>query len=192
MSNKDLFNFLTVSGEFRLTDDNKMYYESLISNRRDIGDYFKKFRKLPGADTDITLKIIHDIILRFNMIRDEIDILYKRFKVVYELTNHTIRLQIVHIVRQLEFAKTRDDIKLGLYKCNISGYLTSGGYDLGGFGRVYLIREHGLDVRYEDKEIKDVAYVLANTGKKTSYEFITQKEASLRREADMYRFKIYL
>ena len=135
------------------------------------------------------------IIIRFNLNESEIDLLYKRLKLIKLCTNLKYNMQALQIADDLERSKNKT-VKSELFKCFLlrgiiaSLYL----YDINSKAEVYyLVKEDGMLSIYDAYSTKiickDIKYVtISDEGYKIVTEHDYNKSIYIR---DRYKFRIF-
>lgn len=201
MTNEELIDTLLVTGKIKsktIKTPNGVYnspVKAIIDSPRFIGDFYKKFGTLPDIREADILFIIGMIIIRFNLNESEIDLLYKRLKLIKLCTNLKYNMQALQIVDDLERSKNKT-IKSELFKCFLlrkviaSLYLYSANSEIEIY---YLVKEDGVLNIYDVRSVKlmctDIKYVaISDEGYNIVTEHNYNKSIYIR---DRYKFKIF-
>ena len=201
MTNEEFINTLVVTGKLKRTIvsiPNGEYItpvKDIIDSPRFIGGFYKKIATLPDIREADILFIIGMLIIRFNLNESEIDLLYKRLKLIKLCTNLKYNMQALQIADDLERSKNKT-VKSELFKCFLlrgiiaSLYL----YDINSKAEVYyLVKEDGMLSIYDAystkiicKDIKCVT--ITDEGYKIVPEYGYNRSIYIR---DRYKFKIF-
>lgn len=185
MTNKEFFDMMVVTGKM----DNKLFRDKNISmlmqdiceDERYIGEIYLKLLKLKDTDEANILRILKNIILKYDLTSKETDVLIERFRIINIIMRRGHVKQYLSTVVQLRDCK---DKLATLYSCRIQPksdreFIV---YQKENGGKIFYIIEFydKISVRIGSKVVcDDLKYILYDN---KELKFISKKEAETREE----------